>query len=80
MGNKIDELVMENSLKDTLILNKDKQIETLRWRDTVRTNQLAESNFKLMQSEKDIKRLKRTILLWKIVGLVGFSLAILSVL
>lgn len=79
MGNEIEKYKSEVMLLDTLISNKNSQIEILRWRDTVRTNQLAEANFKVMNVEKANKSLKRTILVYKVAAILSILVAVYTI-
>lgn len=79
MGNEIEKYKSEVMLLDSLISNKNSQIEILRWRDTVRTNQLAEANFKLMNVEKENKSLKRTILVYKVAAILSILVAVYTI-
>lgn len=79
MGNEIEKYKSEVMLQDSLILNKNSQIEVLRWRDTVRTNQLSEANFKLMNVEKANKSLKRTVLAYKVAAILSILVAVYTI-
>jgi hypothetical protein len=72
MGNEIDRLNAETSLKDSIILTDRQRIEWYKTLDTIRCNQLAESNLKVSSLEKSIKKERVKIVIWQIIA--GLSL------
>jgi hypothetical protein len=76
MGNEIDRLNAETSLKDSIILTDRQRIEWYKTLDTIRCNQLAESNLKVSSLEKSIKKERVKLVIWQIIA----GLSLLSVL
>lgn len=64
--NELDKYMSLDSNNTKLIATKDAKIKLLEWQFQLRSDQLIEANTTISLHEKEIKRLKRTILVHKI--------------
>jgi len=78
--NELDKYMTLDSNNTKLIATKDAKIKLLEWQFQLRSEQLTEANTTIATHEKQIKRLKRTILVHKIalIGAVIITIFILN--
>jgi hypothetical protein len=78
--NELDKYMSLDSNNTKLIATKDAKIKLLEWQFQLRSDQLTEANTTITLHEKQIKRLKRTILVHKIalIGAVIITIFILN--
>jgi hypothetical protein len=78
--NELDKYMSLDSNNTKLIATKDAKIKLLEWQFQLRSDQLTEANTTIATHEKQIKRLKRTILVQKIalIGAVVITIFILN--
>ena len=78
--NELDKYMSLDSNNTKLIATKDAKIKLLEWQFQLRSDQLTDANTTIALHEKEIKRLKRTILVHKIavIGAVIITILILN--
>ena len=78
--NQLDRYMSLDSNNTKLIATKDAKIKLLEWQFQLRSDQLTEANTTIALHEKQIKSLKRTILVHKIavIGAVVIAIYILN--
>lgn len=78
--NELDKYMSLDSNHTKLIATKDAKIKLLEWQFQLRSDQLTEANTTIALQEKQIKHLKRTILVHKIavIGAGIFTIFILN--
>jgi hypothetical protein len=78
--NQLDKYMSLDSNNTKLIATKDAKIKLLEWQFQLRSDQLTEANTTIAYHEKEIKHLKRTILVHKIavISAIVFTILILN--
>ena len=78
--NQLDKYMSLDSNNTKLLATKDAKIKLLEWQFDLRSSQLIEANTTIAYQEKQIKHLKRTILVHKIavISAIVFTILILN--
>lgn len=76
MTNELDKCTKLNLEKDTIIELKNAKISNLTKIEQMRSDQLISANLQLAAKDKELKQLKRKLILYKIIGL-GVSLGLM---
>ena len=76
MTNELDKCTKLNLEKDTIIELKNAKISNLTKIEQMRSDQLIAANLQLAAKDKELKQLKRKLILYKIIGL-GVSLGLM---
>jgi hypothetical protein len=74
--NELDRYMTLDSNNTKLIATKDAKIKLLEWQFDLRSSQLIDANTTISLHEKEIKRLKRTILVHKIAVISAVAITI----
>ena len=75
--NELDKYMSLDSNNTKLIATKDAKIKLLSWQFDLRSSQLIEANTTIAYREKEIKHLKRTIIVHKIAVISAIIITIL---